>query len=155
MLTQRLYNTGQVCCASKRFLVHEDVAEEFTKKVVEKIDTLKQGMPPEEDTQIGCLISEKAAKTVEEQIQLTVQQGGKIVLGGGRDGAFIEPTVIVDVPKTADVAIDMEIFGPGGAHHHLQDRRGGHRDRQRLGVRSVQLHLLGRPEDLREVRLRA
>lgn len=112
MLTQRLYNTGQVCCASKRFLVHEDVAEEFAKKVVEKIGALKQGMPSEEDTQIGCLISEKAARTVEEQIQLTVQQGGKIVLGGGRDGAFIEPTVIVDVPKTADVAIDMEIFGP-------------------------------------------
>ncbi len=41
-----------------------------------------------------------------------MQQGGKIVLGGGRDGAFIEPTVIMDVPKTADVAIDMEIFGP-------------------------------------------
>ncbi|NBJ65520.1 aldehyde dehydrogenase family protein [Adlercreutzia caecimuris] len=108
----RMYNTGQVCCASKRFLVHEDVAEEFAKKVVEKIGALKQGMPSEEDTQIGCLISEKAARTVEEQIQLTVQQGGKIVLGGGRDGAFIEPTVIVDVPKTADVAIDMEIFGP-------------------------------------------
>ena len=106
----RMYNTGQVCCASKRFIVHEDVAEEFAKKVVEKIGALKQGMPSEEDTQIGCLISEKAARTVEEQIQLTVQQGGKIVLGGGRDGAFIEPTVIVDVPKTADVAIDMEIF---------------------------------------------
>lgn len=108
----RMYNTGQVCCASKRFIVHEDVAEEFAKKVVEKVGALKQGMPSEEDTQIGCLISEKAAKKVEEQIQLTVEQGGKIILGGGRDGAFIEPTVIVDVPKTADVAIDMEIFGP-------------------------------------------
>lgn len=112
VLWGRMYNTGQVCCASKRFLVQESVADEFAQKVVERVSKIKTGMPSEDSTELGCLISEKAAKTVEEQIQLTVQQGGKIVLGGGRDGAFIEPTVIVDVPKTADVAIDMEIFGP-------------------------------------------
>lgn len=108
----RMYNTGQVCCASKRFLVHESRVQEFTDKVVEKISALKQGMPAEDDTQIGCLISEKAAIEVERQINLTVEQGGKIVLGGKRNGAFIEPTVIVDVPAAADVAKDMEIFGP-------------------------------------------
>ncbi len=108
----RMYNTGQVCCASKRFIVHSSLVKEFTEKAVEKIKKLKQGMPSDETTQIGCLISEKAAIEVEEQIALTVKQGGKIVLGGKRNGAFIEPTVIADVPKTADVAIDMEIFGP-------------------------------------------
>jgi len=108
----RMYNTGQVCCASKRFLIHESRVEEFTKKAVERISRLHQGMPSEEDTEIGCLISEKAAVTVEEQINRTVAQGGKIVLGGTRNGAFIAPTVITDVPKTADVATDMEIFGP-------------------------------------------
>ena len=108
----RMYNTGQVCCASKRFLVHEDVVEEFTKKAVEKIGELKRGMPADDDTQIGCLISEKAAIEVERQVNLTVEQGGKVILGGERDGAFYAPTVIVDVPKTADVAKDMEIFGP-------------------------------------------
>lgn len=108
----RMYNTGQACCASKRFLVHEDVVEEFTKKAVEKISKLKRGMPADDDTQIGCLISEKAAKEVERQVNLTVEQGGKVILGGERDGAFYAPTVIADVPKTADVAKDMEIFGP-------------------------------------------
>lgn len=108
----RMYNTGQVCCASKRFLIHESLVDEFTEKAVANIKQLKQGMPSEESTQIGCLISEKAAIEVEKQIQLTVGQGGKLVLGGGRNGAFIEPTVIRDVPKTADVATDMEIFGP-------------------------------------------
>lgn len=112
VLWGRMYNTGQVCCASKRFLVQESVADEFAQKVVDRVSKIKTGMPSEDSTELGCLISEKAAKKVEEQIQLTVQQGGKIVLGGGRDGAFVEPTVIVDVPKTADVAIDMEIFGP-------------------------------------------
>ncbi|MEG1602735.1 MAG: aldehyde dehydrogenase family protein [Cloacibacillus sp.] len=108
----RMYNTGQVCCASKRFLVHKNVADEFAKKAVEKIKKIKVGMPQDEDTRLGCLISEKAAKEVEKQVELTVEQGGKIVLGGKRCGAFYEPTVIVDVPKTADVAKDMEIFGP-------------------------------------------
>lgn len=108
----RMYNTGQVCCASKRFLIHESLVDEFTEKAVANIKQLKQGMPSEESTQIGCLISEKAAIEVEKQIQLTIDQGGKLVLGGGRNGAFIEPTVIRDVPKTADVATDMEIFGP-------------------------------------------
>ena len=90
----RMYNTGQVCCASKRFLIHQSRAEEFTEKAVARIKQLKQGMPSDEATQIGCLISEKAAKTVEEQIALTVKQGGKVILGGKRNGAFIEPTVI-------------------------------------------------------------
>ena len=108
----RMYNTGQVCCASKRFIIHRSLVEEFTQKAVARIQKIKQGMPSEESTQIGCLISEKAAIEVEKQIQLTVEQGGTIVLGGKRNGAFIEPTVIAGVPKTADVATDMEIFGP-------------------------------------------
>ena len=108
----RMYNTGQVCCASKRFLIQKDRVEEFTQKAIARISQLKQGQPSDESTQIGCLISEKAAIEVERQINLTVEQGGKILLGGTRNGAFIAPTVIGDVPKTADVAIDMEIFGP-------------------------------------------
>lgn len=108
----RMYNTGQVCCASKRFLVHRSRTEEFAAKAIERIQKIKRGMPADDDTQIGCLISEKAAKEVEEQVNLTLEQGGKLLLGGTRDGAFYDPTVIGDVPKTADVAADMEIFGP-------------------------------------------
>jgi succinate-semialdehyde dehydrogenase/glutarate-semialdehyde dehydrogenase len=108
----RMYNTGQVCCASKRFLIHNSLKDEFTKKAVERIGKIKLGDPADDATQLGCLISEKAAVEVERQVNLTVSQGGRIVLGGKRNGAFYEPTVIVDVPKTADVAKDMEIFGP-------------------------------------------
>lgn len=108
----RFYNTGQVCCASKRFLVHNARKEEFAQKLIARLAKEKQGDPQDEATTIGCLISERAAIGVEEQVALTVQQGGKIVLGGKRHGAFYEPTVIVDVPKSADVAKDMEIFGP-------------------------------------------
>jgi succinate-semialdehyde dehydrogenase/glutarate-semialdehyde dehydrogenase len=108
----RMYNTGQVCCASKRFLVHNTVKDAFAEKVVAKIKQQKYGHPDREDTQIACLISEAAAIKVEEQVNITVEHGGKIVHGGKRNGAFYDPTVITDVPKTADVAIDMEIFGP-------------------------------------------
>ena len=112
MIWGRMYNTGQVCCASKRFLIHNSLKEEFAKKAVERIKLLHYGQPSDESTQIACLISEKAAIKVENEVKKTVEQGGKIILGGKRNGAFYDPTVIVDVPKTADVAKDMEIFGP-------------------------------------------
>ncbi len=49
---------------------------------------------------------------MESQVKLTLDQGGKLLLGGTRNGAYYAPTVIDDIPKTADVASDMEIFGP-------------------------------------------
>ncbi len=112
MIWGRMYNTGQVCCASKRFLIHNSLKEEFAQKSVERIKMLNYGDPLKEETQISCLISEAAAIKVENQVNRTVEQGGKVILGGKRNGAFYDPTVIVDVPRTADVAVDMEIFGP-------------------------------------------
>lgn len=108
----RLYNTGQVCCASKRFLIQNSIKDEYIKKMSEKIDTLKVGYPSEQDTDIGCLISEEAAIEVENQVNKTVEQGARIVRGGRRNGAFYEPTILDGVTRDMDVAKDMEIFGP-------------------------------------------
>ncbi len=108
----RLYNTGQVCCASKRFLVQNSIKEEYINKMIEKIQTLKVGYPSEQDTDIGCLISEDAAKEVESQVNKTVEEGARIVYGGRRNGAFYEPTILDGITKDMDVAKDMEIFGP-------------------------------------------
>ena len=83
-----------------------------SQKAVARIQKLKLGPIDDPETQLGCLISEEAAKRVEMQVRKTVDQGGKIVLGGIRDGAFYQPTVIADVPRTADIALDMEVFGP-------------------------------------------
>jgi len=112
MVLGRMYNTGQVCCASKRFIIHNSIKEEFAEKAANRVKRLKIGDPLEEDTEIGCLINEKAAEKVEQQVELTVKQGGKILTGGKRNGAFFEPTVITDVKRNADVMRDMEIFGP-------------------------------------------
>ena len=108
----RLYNTGQVCCASKRFLIQNSVKDEYIRKMCDKIDTLKVGYPSEEDTDIGCLISEDAAIEVENQVNKTIEQGAKLVRGGRRNGAFYEPTIIDNITRDMDVARDMEIFGP-------------------------------------------
>lgn len=108
----RLYNTGQVCCASKRFLIHDEIKEEFTARVIEKLNTLKVGMPEEEDTQIGCLITEEAAEKVEEQVRKTLEEGAHLTYGGRRNKAFFEPTILTDVTKEMEVMKDMEIFGP-------------------------------------------
>lgn len=112
MIWGRMYNCGQVCCASKRFLVHNRVRAEFVRKAAARMQELKCGDPSAESTQIACLVTEAAAKRVEEQVLKTVEQGGTIVLGGKRNGAFYEPTLIDNVPASAEVAIDMEIFGP-------------------------------------------
>ena len=108
----RMYNGGQVCCASKRFLVHRSLRDEFVEKVIARLTAIRQGDPADEATDMGCLISERAAREVEQQVVRTVGQGGKVLLGGERRGAYYTPTVIVGIPRTADVATDMEIFGP-------------------------------------------
>lgn len=108
----RLYNTGQVCCASKRFLIHKDVKEEFVTKLTETLKGIPVRMPSNPEARIGCLISEDAAKKVEEQVNTTVNEGARVVFGGRRKGAFYEPTILVDVTKNMEVAKDMEIFGP-------------------------------------------
>lgn len=112
MIWGRMYNNGQVCCASKRFLVQEIVKDQFVKKAVERLKKLKVGDPLKKGTDISCLVTEAAAIRVENQIKKVIEQGGKLVLGGNRKGATIYPTLITDIPTSADVATDEEIFGP-------------------------------------------
>ena len=108
----RLYNTGQVCCASKRFLVHKDIKNAFVEKLKTRLEGIPVRMPSNPEAKIGCLISEDAAKKVERQVNDTVALGAKVVFGGRRKGAFYEPTILVDVNKGMPVAKDEEIFGP-------------------------------------------
>lgn len=108
----RLYNGGQVCCASKRFLIHNSRKEEFINRMKEVIANLKVGDPASEKTDMGPLININAAKRVEEQVNQMVAEGAKIVCGGKREGAYYYPTILADVTKDMAVAKDMEIFGP-------------------------------------------
>ena len=108
----RLYNGGQVCCASKRFLIHNSRKQEFIDRMKEVISNLKVGDPMNEDTDMGPMININAAKRIEEQVNQMVQEGATIVCGGKREDAYYYPTILDNVTKDMEVAKDMEIFGP-------------------------------------------
>lgn len=113
LMIGRIAHTGQVCIASKRLLVQNAVKDRFVSLLTERLRNLRVGDPMSPDTDMGCLISEKAAMEVERQIAHTVAQGARCVLGGKRfDKTFFEPTVLTDVTPDMDIAKDMEVFGP-------------------------------------------
>jgi succinate-semialdehyde dehydrogenase/glutarate-semialdehyde dehydrogenase len=103
---------GQVCASPKRYLVQREVAAAFTDKLIAALQALVVGQPLEEGVDLCCLINEKAATNAEEQIRHTVAQGATLAAGGGRNGTFLEPTVLTGVTRDMDVAKDMEIFAP-------------------------------------------
>lgn len=107
----RIGNAGQTCCASKRFLVQRGIYDRFTSDLADRLTKVKMGNPSDPTVILGPCIRESAAITVEAQIAKTVAQGGRLVCGGKRSGAFIEPTVIQVCPDM-EIARDMEVFGP-------------------------------------------
>ena len=108
----RLYNGGQVCCASKRFLIHNSRKAEFIERVKELIASLKIGDPSKMDTDMGPMININAAKRIEDQVNQTISQGATLVCGGKREDAYYEPTILDNVTKDMDIMKDMEVFGP-------------------------------------------
>ena len=102
---------GQICCAVKRVFVASEACERFTDLLAEKAGRLKVGSPLEEDTDVGPLINEEAARRVEEDIREAAQKGATIRVGGSRSGCFVAPTVLASVPAGARL-LHEESFGP-------------------------------------------
>ena len=102
---------GQICCAVKRVLVAKEIYEEFAAIMTEKAKKLIMGNQLKEDTDIGPLISEKAAKNVESLIEDAKNKNCTIRVGGHRKGAFIEPTIITDIDPEVELFAE-ETFGP-------------------------------------------
>ena len=107
----RFQNTGQSCIAGKRLLLHESIAEKFLKKFREQVQDLKSGDPMDDETYIGVQAREDLARDLEKQVKESVEQGAQIILGGKRDGAYLEPTIITKVTKEMPVWKE-ETFGP-------------------------------------------
>ena len=104
-------NAGQVCMGVKRIIVQEGIYEEFKNKLVDETSKIKMGDPMDKTTQLGTLISEKAAKQVEETVNNAVNDGAEILIGGKRDNAFYEATVVDKVTPDMDLVVN-ETFGP-------------------------------------------
>ncbi len=112
MIGGRLYNTGQTCCAPKRFLADRKVCNLLTEKLIAKLKQTIRGDVLDKNTQISTLVTEKAAVTVEKQVRNAIMEGAVLAYGGKREGAYFDPTVMINVTKAMSLAADDEIFGP-------------------------------------------
>jgi succinate-semialdehyde dehydrogenase/glutarate-semialdehyde dehydrogenase len=119
----RTINTGQSCIAAKRFMIADEIYDEFLDQFVACMRALKIGDPMEETTEIGPLATEQIRQDVHDQVQKTIAAGAKLLTGGNRiqgPGFFYEPTVLVDVPKNSP-AYREEVFGPVAAVFRVRD----------------------------------
>ena len=110
----RTVNTGQSCIAAKRFILAEEIADEFEQRFTEAMTSLRVGDPMDEQTQIGPLASEQILRDLDDQVQRSVQAGARLLTGGQRlkrPGFYYAPTVLSDIPETAP-AYREELFGP-------------------------------------------
>ena len=110
----KMRNVGEACTAANRFHVHESLAEEFAKRMAERMGALKVGRGTEPETDVGPLIDAAQRDKVAELVDDAAQRGARVLLGGeavGERGYFYAPTVLADVPDDARLLAE-EIFGP-------------------------------------------
>ena len=114
-VTARMLNNGQSCIAAKRFILAEDIADEFIKGFVEKFEQLKVGDPMLPETDIGPLATPAILKDLDNQVQTCIQSGAKLLTGGRplseNAGNFYLPTILAEIPPDA-AARQEEFFGP-------------------------------------------
>lgn len=123
-VTARINNNGQSCIAGKRFIVHEDVYDEFLEKFVAKMAALVVGDPMDEATQVGPLATEKGRREIDELVEDARQKGARILTGGkapDMPGWFYEPTV-VDGLKPGMRLVMEEAFGPVASVYKVSSR---------------------------------
>ncbi|MQA03229.1 MAG: aldehyde dehydrogenase family protein [Streptosporangiales bacterium] len=110
----KMRNIGEACTAANRLYVHESVAEEFSRKLADKMGALTVGRGVDDGVNVGPLINSQAVEKVDRLVTDAVSKGATAVIGGQRgdgDGHFYPPTVLTDVPVDADLR-RAEIFGP-------------------------------------------
>jgi succinate-semialdehyde dehydrogenase / glutarate-semialdehyde dehydrogenase len=113
-LAAKFRNIGQACTAANRFIVHQDVADEFAKRVTERVSAMKIGRGTEEGVAIGPLIDEDAVAKAGELVDDAVDRGATLLAGGKAlegVGTYYEPTVLTDVVPGSAI-LREEIFGP-------------------------------------------
>ena len=110
----RLYNAGQVCTSSKRFIVPDNLYDEFLKRAAEIFSNVKMGDPMDPATTLAPMNSEKAKNKLQKQVDLAVENGAKVVYGNqpvDLSGQFFMPTILTDISRDNPI-FDQEMFGP-------------------------------------------
>jgi len=119
----RNQNGGQSCIAAKRFVVHTDVYDEYTDRLVDEFESLTIGDPFDEDTDVGPQARQDLMEDLHDQVQASVDAGATVVTGGepmDREGAYYPPTVLTDVPAGCP-ADSEELFGPVATLYEVED----------------------------------
>jgi succinate-semialdehyde dehydrogenase/glutarate-semialdehyde dehydrogenase len=119
----RMYNQGQTCCASKRFIVQESIADKFLEKFQAALAQQTPGDPMDEKTTKGPMSQEAALVDLLKQIDGAVAHGAKVLMGGkriDRPGSFMETTILADV-KPNNPAFRAEFFGPVAMFFRVKD----------------------------------
>jgi succinate-semialdehyde dehydrogenase/glutarate-semialdehyde dehydrogenase len=119
----RMYNAGQTCCAAKRFIVVEAIADKFLEKFRTALAALQPGDPMDRNTTLGPLSSEPALQQLVKQVDAAVKHGAKLVLGGKRverSGSFMEPSILTDIQPN-NPAYREEFFGPVALFFRVKD----------------------------------
>ncbi|KAA6169780.1 MULTISPECIES: NAD-dependent succinate-semialdehyde dehydrogenase [Pseudomonas] len=119
----RMYNCGQTCCAAKRFIVVESMADAFLEGFKAGLAALKPGDPMEESTTLGPLSSEAALLQLLGQVHTATAHGARVLLGGGRidrAGSFMTPTILTDIAPD-NPAFRDEFFGPVALFFRVKD----------------------------------
>jgi succinate-semialdehyde dehydrogenase / glutarate-semialdehyde dehydrogenase len=107
----RLENTGQACNAAKRFIVQEDQYDAFVEKFAAALTQVEPGDPHAEGAAIGPLSSTAAADRLEQQVKTALDNGARLVAGGGREGNFFKTALMTDITPD-NPAYTEEFFGP-------------------------------------------
>ena len=107
----RMLNAGQACICAKRFIVTEKIADEFAALFAQKINALSQGNPLQEGINMGPLARLDLAEKLSQQLEKSLQQGAKLVLGGEYEKCNFQPTLI-DFVDSDNIAFQEETFGP-------------------------------------------
>jgi len=106
------YHAGQVCVSTQRIFVHADIADDFTQRLVARVEKLRTADPALGDTEVGPLILPREADRVERWIAEALEGGATLATGGKRlSGTTLEPTVLLDPAADARVSV-LEVFGP-------------------------------------------
>jgi succinate-semialdehyde dehydrogenase/glutarate-semialdehyde dehydrogenase len=119
----RCINNGQSCIAAKRFIVAEPIADEFTRRFVARMESIRVGDPFEPETELGPLVNADGVESLHADVVKTVQAGGRLLTGGkklDRPGNFYPPTVLTDIPKDSP-AYNEEFFGPVASIFRAKD----------------------------------
>ncbi|MCW2830368.1 MAG: NAD-dependent succinate-semialdehyde dehydrogenase [Aeromicrobium sp.] len=110
----KMRNVGEACTAANRFIVHESVADEFSRKLTDKMAALSMGRGTDDDMDVGPLVEAKQRDKVAELVDDAVEKGARVLTGGSApegEGYYYPPTVLANVPSDARLVYE-EIFGP-------------------------------------------